>query len=126
MLVDSRVGVRRAQDRRVEHAGQLHVRRVARLAANALECVDAHRVAADDRERPGGPLLERILLDDEPDLLEAALDLLLGPDQSRHVRIASSIRGYVPQRQMLPAIWWRMSSTVGLGFAATSAAAETT
>ena len=64
----------------------------------------ARRRPADDRERPRGPLLERILLDDEPHLLEAALDLLLGADQSRHVRIASSIFGYVPQRQMFPAM----------------------
>src|SRR4029077_17850194 len=80
----------------------------------------------DHRERPGGPLLERILLDDDPHLLEASLDLFLGADQSCHERIASSILGYVPQRQMFPAIACRISSRVGSGFAATSAAAETT
>ena len=57
------------------------------------EAVDAGGGPADDVARAGGPLLERVLLDDEPDLLEAALDLLLGADQSRHVRIASSIFG---------------------------------
>ena len=60
---------------------------------------------------PGGPLLERVLLDDEPDLLVPALDLLLGADQSRHVRIASSIFGYAPQRQRLPAM--RVPNLVG-------------
>jgi hypothetical protein len=36
---------------------------------------------------------ERVLLDECPDLLVAALDLLLRLDQARHVRIASSMRG---------------------------------
>src|SRR4029453_16344472 len=67
----------------------------------------------------------RILLDDEEDLLEAALDLLLRADQSRHVRIASSILGYVPQRQRLPAMRCRISSRDGSGELATSAAADT-
>ena len=92
-LLDARVRVRGAQHSCVQHPGQLDVRRVARFAADALECVLPHRVAADDRQRPGGPLRERILLDDEPDLFEPALDLLLGADQSRQCRIASSILG---------------------------------
>jgi hypothetical protein len=41
------------------------------------------------------------------------------------VEIASSMRGYVPQRQRLPAMRWRISSLVGSGVSATSAAAET-
>src|SRR6266478_8811373 len=110
----------------MQHPGQLDVGREARFAAYPLRRVLPHGRPADDGLRPRGPLLQRILLDDEPHLLEAALDLLLGADQSRHVRIASSIRGYVPQRQMLPAMWCRISSTVGSGFAPTSAAAETT
>ena len=110
----------------MEHSRQLEVGGVARLAADALVAVLARRRAADDRERSRGPLLERILLDDDPHLLEASLDLFLGADQSCHVRIASSILGYVPQRQMFPAIACRISSRVGSGFAATSAAAETT
>src|SRR3954470_24824015 len=50
------------------------------------------------------PLVECVLLDDEPHLFEAAFDFLLGADQPCQCRIASSMRGYVPQRQMLPAI----------------------
>src|SRR5205085_4048936 len=79
----------------------------------------------DDRLRACRPLVERILLDHDPLLGEPALDLFLGADQSRHVRIASSIFGYVPQRHRLPAIACRISSRVGLGLAATSADAET-
>jgi hypothetical protein len=37
-------------------------------------------------------LVERVLLDDDPRLGVAALDLLLRSDQSRQVRIASSMR----------------------------------
>ena len=81
--------------------------------------------SADDLARPGRPLLERVLFDDEPDLLVAALDLLLRADQSCHVRIASSIFGYAPQRQRLPAIACRISSVLGLGDASTSATALT-
>ncbi len=110
----------------MEHPRQLEVGRVARLAAHALVAVLARRGPPDHLERPLGPLLERILLDDDPDLLEASLDLFLGADQSCHERIASSILGYVPQRQMFPAIACRISSRVGCGFAATRAAAETT
>jgi hypothetical protein len=77
----------------VQHPGQLEVGGVARLAARPLQPVDPPRVAADDGERPGRPLLERVLLDDGPDLLVAALDLLLGFDQPRQVAIASSMRG---------------------------------
>jgi hypothetical protein len=97
--------VRGAQERGLEHAGQAEIGGVAGLAAHALGSVLACRRTADDRLRPGRPLLERVLFDDEPHLLEPALDLLLGADQSRHVRIASSIFGYVPQRQRLPAMW---------------------
>src|SRR3954453_18858013 len=122
----SRMRVRRPQNRRVEHPRQLEVGCVARLAADTLVAVLARRGLADHGERPLGPLLERILLDDDPHLLEASLDPFLGADQSCHERIASSILGYVPQRQMFPAIACRISSRVGSGFAATRAAAETT
>ena len=77
----------------MEHAGQRDVGGEKRLSSRAGESVDASRRAADDLAGPGRPLLERVLLDDEEDLLEPALDLLLGADQSRHVRIASSIFG---------------------------------
>src|SRR4029079_19119984 len=96
-----------------------------RLAARALEPVLPRRRLADDVERSVRPLVERILLDDEPDLFVPAFDLFLGPDQSRHVRIASSIFGYVPQRQMFPAMRWRISSFVGCSCASTSATALT-
>ena len=121
-----RMRVGRAEHGRVQHPGQLEVGGIARLAAHPLVAVLARRGPADHRERPLGPLLEWILLDDDPHLLEASLDLFLGADQSCHERIASSILGYVPQRQMFPAIACRISSRVGCGFAATSAAAETT
>ena len=77
----------------MEHPGQSDVGREERLAAGPGEPVDARRRVTDDVAGPGRPLLERVLLDDEEDLLEPALDLLLGADQSRHVRIASSIFG---------------------------------
>src|SRR5260221_5198759 len=103
----------------MQHPGQLDVGREARFAAYALRRVLPHGRPADDGLRPCGPLLQRILLDDEPHLLEAALDLLLRADQSRHVRIASSIRGYVPQRQMLSGRWSRIHSTIGSGLTVT-------
>jgi hypothetical protein len=77
----------------VEHPGQLDVRGVARLPAGLLEAVEALCIAADDVAGPGRPLNERILVDERPDLLVAALDLLLGLDQSRQLEIASSMRG---------------------------------
>src|SRR5947208_7697376 len=85
------------------------------------------RGPADDRPRPLRPLVERVVvaLDHDPLLGVLAFDFLLGPDQSRHVRTASSIRGYAPQRQRLPAIAWRTRSGVRFGSASTSAAAET-
>ena len=46
-----------------------------------------------DIQLPGRPLLEHVLVDDRPDGLVAALDLLLGLDQARQVAIASSMRG---------------------------------
>jgi len=95
---------RRAEDGCVEHSRQAHVGGVERLAPGASGPVDALRRPADDGERAGGPLRERVFLDEQPYLLVATLDFLLGADQSRHVRIASSIFGYVPQRQRLPAI----------------------
>ena len=77
----------------MEHSGQPDVGRVARLAARAERAGHPRGGPADDLARAGGPLLERVLLDDEPDLLVTALDLLLGADQSCHVEIASSIFG---------------------------------
>ena len=77
----------------MEHARELDVRRVASFPAGACEPCDplggtAHRVA-----RTGGPLLELVLLDHDPLLGVAPLDFLLGPDQPRQERIASSIFG---------------------------------
>ncbi len=84
---------RAAQNRGMQRPGKLQVGRIERLAACPAEAVGACRRAPDHLARARGPLLERVLLDDEPDLLEPPLDLLLGADQSRHVRIASSILG---------------------------------
>ena len=77
----------------MQHPRQREVGRVDRLPARALQPVLARRGLADDVERTVRPLVERILLDDEPDFFEAAFDFLLGADQSCHVRIASSILG---------------------------------
>jgi len=77
----------------MEHPRQLDVRRVARLTAGPLETVDPLRWPSDGVERTFGPLVERVLLDHDPLLGVAALDLLLGADQPRHVEIASSIFG---------------------------------
>ena len=118
--------VRETAKRGVKHSRELQVGGVPRLAAHPLVAVLARRRATDNRERSCRPLLQRILLDDDPHLLEASLDLFLGADQPCQLRIASSILGYVPQRQMFPAIACLISSRVGSGFAATSAAAETT
>ena len=88
-----RARVRAAQERALEHSGELDVAGVAGLPARLLVAVEARGVPAHDRTRPGGPLDECILLDERPDLLVAALDLLLGLDQPCHVLIASSMRG---------------------------------
>src|SRR6516225_8839297 len=109
----------------MQHPRQRHVGGEERLAACPCKPVDTSRRSADDVEGAGRPLLERVLLDDEEDLLVPALDLCLCADQSRHVRIASSIFGYVPQRQMFPAMRWRISSVLGSGVASTRATAET-
>jgi hypothetical protein len=77
----------------VKHPGEVNVRRVFRLAPRPGERIHAFRRAADRLERAGRPLLERVLLDDDPLLGELPLDFLLGANQSRQVLIASSIRG---------------------------------
>src|SRR5581483_7061137 len=117
--------VRRAKHGGVHHPGKREIGGVDRLPGRALATVDARRRLPDDAAGPGRPLLERVLLDDDPHLLVAAFDLLLGPNQSRHVRIASSILGYAPQRQMLPAIACLISSLDGSGVLDTSATALT-
>ena len=92
-LRDARVRVRAAQDRGVEHPGKLEVGRVDGLAAGALGPVDALRRLADGLARPGGPRLDRVLVDHDPLLGVVALDFFFGADQSCHVRTASSIFG---------------------------------
>src|SRR5437899_5312148 len=118
-----RMGVRAAQHGGVQHPGQPQVGGVDGFAARPLEPVDPRGGLPDDLARAGRPLLQRVFLDDEPDLFEPAFDFLLGADQSRHVRIASSIFGYAPQRHRFPAIAWRISSVDGAAFASTSATA---
>ena len=118
--------VRTAQDSSVQHPRKLQVGREQRLTARPRQSVDARHPLAHRRERSCGPPVERVLVDDDPDFLVAAFDFLLGADQSCQVLIASSIFGYVPQRQRFPDIACWISSLDGLGFAATSAAAETT
>jgi hypothetical protein len=94
-LLHARAREGRAQHRRVDETGKLDVRRVDRLPARPLGSVLSRRRLPDDRARALRPLVERVVvtLDHDPLLGVAALDLLLGPDQSRHVRTASSIRG---------------------------------
>jgi hypothetical protein len=87
------VRVRAAQDGGVEHAGQLDIRGVDRLAAGALTAVEPGSGLPDGSQRPLGPLVERVLLHHDPLLGVAALDFLLGTDQARQVAIASSILG---------------------------------
>ena len=81
---NARVRVRATEHCRVEHARELQVGRVPRLAARALGPVIPPCLPADRRSRSRGPLLERILLDDQPDVLVPTLDLLLGLDQPCH------------------------------------------
>jgi hypothetical protein len=90
---DTRACIRRAQHRRVQHAWELEVGRVWRLAARALRAVDPWDTAADVRERPGRPLVERVLVDDDPNFFVAPFDFFFGADQSCHVVMASSIFG---------------------------------
>ncbi len=84
--------MRAPEDGRVEHPGELEVGRVASLAAGADVPVDARRRLPDERARPLGPLVERVLLDEDPLLGVAALDFFLGADQASD-RIASRIFG---------------------------------
>ena len=77
----------------MQRAGELEVAGVARDPARLLVAVEAHGRPADDGAGTGRPLIERVLLDEGPDLLVPAFDLLLGSDQSRHVDSASSMRG---------------------------------
>ena len=85
--------VRGPENRRVQHPGKPQVGRVPGLAPCAHAARHPLCRTPDDLARPGRPLLERVFFDDEPDLLEAALDLFLGADQPCHVEIASSIFG---------------------------------
>ena len=77
----------------MQHPREPDVGGVTSLAAHALAGVLARRRPADDLAGALRPLLERILLDDEPDFLEPAFDLFLGADQPCQLRIASSIFG---------------------------------
>ena len=77
----------------MQHSGQLNVRCVARFTPGTLHAVDARDLPTHRGELTGGPLVERILVDDDPLLGVLAFDLLLGANQSRHVPIASSILG---------------------------------
>ena len=77
----------------MQHRGQLQVGRVRRLAADAHQAVDAGHLLSHGLQRPLGPLVERILVDHDPDVLVASFDFLLGADQSCHVLMASSIFG---------------------------------
>ena len=61
--------VRAAQHGCVQHPRQLEIGGVDRLASRTLESVDTRRRLSDDLACAGGPLLQCVLFDDEPDLL---------------------------------------------------------
>ena len=125
----------RAHDACMEHPGEGDVHREAGRAARPQRPVLPGRRLADDVELGRlGPRLEVVVLVDErPDVLEAPLHLPLGPDEpGPHStscpdarRIARSIFGYAPQRQMLPARATRIWSRVGRGVSTRSAVADT-
>ena len=92
-LLHARARMRGPENGRVQHPRQLEIGGVRCLAARPLGAVDARDLAADDRQRAFGPLVENVLLDHDPLLGVAPLDFLLGLDQPRHVAIASSIFG---------------------------------
>src|SRR4029453_12709344 len=71
----------------VQHARELNVCGVARVAGRSLPPVDPARRPTDLVERTGRPLVERVLLDEDPLLGISAFDLLLGPDQPCHKRL---------------------------------------
>src|SRR5205823_2815695 len=97
-----------------------------RLTAGPRQPVYPRHSPSHSSERSCRPLVEGVLVDDDPDFLVASFDFLFGADQSCQVLMASSIFGYVPQRQRLPDMAWRISSVDGFGLPSTSAAAETT
>src|SRR5439155_6020529 len=118
--------VRTTQNRRVQHSRQLQIGREQRLTAGPRQPIDPGHSSSHRRERSRRPPIERVLVDDDPDFLVASFDFLFGADQSCQVLMASSIFGYVPQRQRFPDMAWRISSVDGLGLLSTNAAAETT
>jgi hypothetical protein len=71
------VRVRAPHEDRLQHPRELDVLRVLGLPARPLGAVGPRRGAADGRERSLRPPVESVLLDDEPRLLDAALDLAL-------------------------------------------------
>jgi hypothetical protein len=101
-LVRARARVRRAEYGRVQHPRQLEVGGVLRATPRALRSVDSGNGPAYGRQRSFGPLVEGVFLDDDPLLGVLPFDFLLASDQSCHVLMASSILGYVPQRQRFP------------------------
>ena len=90
---DARAGVRAPEHRRVQHSGKLDVGREQRVASCFVGAVHTWNASTDGRERSCRPLVERVLVDDDPDFFVAALDFFFGADQSCHVVMASSIFG---------------------------------
>ena len=130
---DASVRDRRAQHGGMEHPGELHVDGEPHAPGCPRGTVLARRGPADERELGvGRPVLDVVrLVDEHPDVLVAALHLLLraneagghAPPAAR--RIARSIFGYAPQRQRLPAIASWICSRVGCGVRSSSAVALT-
>jgi hypothetical protein len=90
---DARAGIRAPEDSRVQHPGKLDVGREHRVTSCFVRAVHTRNASTDGRERPCRPLVERVLVDNDPDFFVAALYFFFGADQSCHVVMASSIFG---------------------------------
>ncbi len=95
-LPHTRARVRAAEHGGMQHPGELDVGGVARVAGRSQAPVDPLRRPADLVQRSRGPLVERVLLDEDPLLRVAAFDLLFGPDQPCHDRLLGSGPGAWP------------------------------
>ena len=118
----------------MQHPRKPDVNGVVGASGGAERPVLAWRGLADGGELSVlGPLLELVFLVDEcPDLRHPAFHLRRGANEllchdalPAARRIARSMLGYAPQRQMLPAIAEWICSRVGAGVDASNAVAAT-
>ena len=138
-IANARVRPRTAQDRAVKHPGQLDVVSVMGRAGRLQRSVHARRGLADDRQAVAPlPWRRLVLRDDDSDVLRIALKAEVERDAPRHqtslvtrpgwaaLRAAANTCGYVPQRQVLPAVACLISSVVAEGFFSSAAATDIT